>query len=210
MIAVQITSGQGPVECQWVVARVREAMVAEAVVQGIQVHDVDICSGDVQGCLRSCSLLLDGGKEETVANQWVGTIQWIGKSLFRPQHRRRNWFVGIDVFLLPERIEWSAEEVRIEAMRSSGPGGQHVNKTASAIRATHIPTGVAVVARDERSQHRNRALALARLAAALAGRSDVREADLRHGRWKQHASLERGNPVRVFEGPGFRERMPHA
>jgi hypothetical protein len=121
MIAVQITSGQGPVECQWVVARVREAMVAEAVVQGIQVHDVDICSGDVQGCLRSCSLLLDGGKEETVANQWVGTIQWIGKSLFRPQHRRRNWFVGIDVFLLPERIEWSAEEVQVASMSIKQP-----------------------------------------------------------------------------------------
>jgi peptide chain release factor len=91
-------------------------------------------------------------------------------------------------------------------MRSSGPGGQHVNTTASAVRATHLPTGVSVVARDERSQHRNRALALARLAATLAGRADAREADLRHGRWKLHASLERGNARRVFLGPGFEER----
>lgn len=88
-------------------------------------------------------------------------------------------------------------------MRSPGPGGQHVNTTASAVWVTHIPTGVSVVARDERSQHRNRALALARLAAVLAGRDEASEADLRHGRWKLHALRERGKATRVFHGPGF-------
>jgi peptide chain release factor len=203
---MQITSGQGPVECQWVVARVCQVIVDEATHQGSRVHEVNRNPGDEPGCLRSCSFLLEGDDAATIAKRWVGTIQWVGSSPLRPHHRRRNWFVGVDMFELPERIEWSAQEVRVEAMRSSGPGGQHVNTTASAIRATHLPTGISVIARDERSQHRNRAVALARLAAALAGRTEARAADLTHGRWKPHASLERGNPIRVFHGSEFIER----
>lgn len=203
MIAVQVTSGQGPAECQWVVSRVRDAIRSEAESLGLRVHDVESTPGENEDCLRSCSLLVEGDGGEAFVATWRGTIRWIGDSPFRRGHRRRNWFVGVATFTLPERVEWSPQEVRVEAMRSSGPGGQHVNATASAVRATHLPTGVSVVARDERSQHRNRALALARLAATLAGRADAREADLRHGRWKLHALLERGNASRVFHGPGF-------
>jgi peptide chain release factor len=206
MIAVQITSGQGPAECQWVVSRVRKAMAAGAEEAGLRLHDVESIPGEAEGCLRSCSFLVEGELAATFTSAWQGTIRWIGDSPFRRGHRRRNWFVGVATFTLPERVEWSEDEVRVEAMRSSGPGGQHVNTTASAVRATHLPTGVSVVARDERSQHRNRALALARLAATLAGRADAGEADLRHGRWKLHAALERGNARRVFHGPGFNER----
>lgn len=182
MIAVQITSGQGPAECKWVVARIEKVMRSEAEFLGIRVHDVVSTPGEKADCLRSCALILEGDGAEDFIATWRGTIRWIGDSPFRNGHRRRNWFVGIATFTLPEHVEWSPHEVRIEAMQSSGPGGQHVNTTASAVRATHLPTGVSVVARDERSQHRNRALALARLAATLAARADAREADLRHGR----------------------------
>ena len=206
MIAIQITSGQGPVECQWVVARVRDAIAAEAGRGGLVMHDVASVPGEATGCLRSCSFLLEGDGDEAFAARWRGTIRWIGDSPFRPGHKRRNWFVGVATFTLPARVEWSPDEVRVETMRASGPGGQHVNTTASAVRATHLPTGVSVVARDERSQHRNRALALTRLAAVLAGRDDAREADLRHGRWRLHAALERGDPARTFHGVGFEER----
>ena len=66
--------------------------------------------------------------------------------------------------LLPLEVpHWSDNEFKIEKMRASGPGGQHVNKTETAVRITHMPTGITAVAQEERSQHLNRKLAMSRL-----------------------------------------------
>ena len=76
---------------------------------------------------------------------------------------------------VPESDEDLLGECRVETFRSGGPGGQHQNRTESGVRLVHLPTGVRVVARDERSQHRNRALALRRLREALEERARVDE-----------------------------------
>jgi peptide chain release factor len=86
------------------------------------------------------------------------------------------------------------------------PGGQHVNRTKSAIRATHVPTGISVVAGGERSQHLNKRIATALLLRRLADRERRVEQSERQSRWRQHDDLERGNAVRVFEGPELEER----
>lgn len=69
---------------------------------------------------------------------------------------------------VPDDDEALLAQCRVDTFRAGGPGGQHQNVTESAVRLTHLPTGVVVTARDERSQHRNRALALSRLRKALA------------------------------------------
>jgi peptide chain release factor len=101
--------------------------------------------------------------------RWIGAIQWVAQCPLRPHHKRKNWFIG--VFELPALPDvpkaLAAHDVRFEAFRAGGPGGQHQNKTESAVRATHIASGLSVVAREERSQHRNKALALERIAALL-------------------------------------------
>jgi peptide chain release factor len=86
-------------------------------------------------------------------------------------------------------------------MRASGPGGQHVNRTESAVRVTHLPTGVQASAMEERSQHRNRKLALARLVQRLKELDEDRIGESRKEGWRKHRELERGNPVRIFPAP---------
>jgi len=68
---------------------------------------------------------------------------------------------------IPEEDDALLAECRVETFRSGGPGGQHQNKTESGVRLTHLPTGISVIARDSRSQHRNRQIVLARLREAL-------------------------------------------
>jgi len=96
--------------------------------------------------------------------------------------------------------EFSLSDVRFETAKARGPGGQNVNKTESAVRAVHIPTGKSATARGERSQLLNKKLALARLASLFvkekAEKNQQNRSDLRHSHWE----LERGNPVRVYDG----------
>jgi len=93
---------------------------------------------------------------------------------------------------------FSAADVRFETMRASGPGGQHVNRTESAVRVTHIPTGLQATASEERSQHRNKKLALARLAQKIAAVESRKAEEAGEKRWRAHYGLQRGNPRRVF------------
>ena len=95
--------------------------------------------------------------------------------------------------------------VTFEAMRASGPGGQHVNKTESAVRATHKPSEFVATAREERSQVMNKKLALARLAGLLTAGNTAALEDATRDRWQTQNALERGAPKRTFKGEAFRE-----
>ncbi|MCE4573992.1 peptide chain release factor-like protein [Caballeronia sp. CLC5] len=93
--------------------------------------------------------------------------------------------------------------MRFEAIRARGPGGQHVNKTSSAIRATHVASGVSVRIESERSQHANKQLALQTLAWRIERIAQQNASRVRHQRRMQHYAVERGSPVRVFHGESF-------
>ena len=87
----------------------------------------------------------------------------LDKVSFRKMHKRKNWFIGIFEMMQQKNTSISEKDIQYQAMRSSGAGGQHVNKVSSAIRATHVPTGIGTVAMDSRSQHQNKKLATERL-----------------------------------------------
>ncbi len=195
-----VTSGDGPGECQQAVAR-----VLKAITEAAEAADIGIAIAINPGKHgpQSASLSLEGAGAQALAAEWLGTIRWIAQSKLRPRHKRRNWFVG--VFRVPAPVAEGTldpQDVTFSTFRAGGPGGQHQNTTDSAVRACHVPTGTTVVARDQRSQHRNKAAALRRLEQILTVQSTLQERDARRAENLLHRQLERGNPVKTLKERG--------
>ena len=198
---MQITSGRGPAECSRVVALVLEKILKQAVAKGVKTEIVERETGPLNRTLLSAVISLQSGDYHALIEDWEGSVQWIAQSPYRIYHKRKNWFVGVQTFTLSESQEATEAEIRYETLRASGPGGQHVNKTESAVRAVHIPTGMSVVASDQRSQWQNKKLATERLLLKLASWSIEQAMIQAQANWSNHNCLQRGNPVKVIQEP---------
>ncbi|WP_315808919.1 peptide chain release factor H [Pseudomonas sp. C9-3] len=201
MILLQLSAAQGPDECALAVAKALQRLQREAETLEVETRVIEEEAGPRRGTLLSVLLALEGEAAAALAEDWSGTLQWICASPYRPNHGRKNWYFGGARFSAPPA---SLEgQVRFETLRSSGPGGQHVNTTDSAVRATHTATGLSVKVQSERSQHANKRLALLLIARKLEERADQADSELRAERRLVHHQLQRGNPRRVFRGERF-------
>ena len=153
------------------------------------------------GEIASVRLSLEGDIED-FRRSWEGTVKWIWQSTIRPHWPRKNWFVKVTFFDfktdMPGTVKTS--DLKIETCRASGPGGQHVNKTDSAVRIVHLPTGLEASAGEERSQIRNRELAMLRLLEKMHLIAEQRHAAAKEEMWLDHYHLERGGAIRTFKG----------
>ncbi|KTW01312.1 peptide chain release factor H [Sphingomonas sanguinis] len=202
-IILHLSSGQGPKECEWVVAKLAHTLCREGKAAGLFCEPIE----PIQGPIASALLRVSGDGAEAFATTCVGTIRWIGTSPFRPLHKRRNWFVGVRPVQIDEQSpDLRERDIRYQTFRASGPGGQHVNKTDSAVRATHVPTGLVAVSQDQRSQFANKKIARLKLAAVLDDRRRAGEVQGKRAVWDQNRELERGNAVRTYEDKRFRRR----
>ena len=198
MMLLQLSSAQGPDECCLAVKLSLDRLIKEAAEQRVSITLLESEPGRYSGTLRSALLSLDGDNAFALSERWCGTLQWIFPSPFRPHHGRKNWYVGVGRFSCDEQKQ--SEEIRFETLRASGPGGQHVNKTDSAVRATHLASGISVKVQSERSQHANTRLAHLLIAWNLEQQRQSDGAVLKSERRMFHHQIERGNPLRTFSG----------
>jgi peptide chain release factor len=199
-VFLHVTSGNGPVECRIAVGLMVAHILDAAAERGVSSQASMGAAPDAHGP-KSAVVHLSGAAADDVATLVVGTVRFVFKSPVRKGHQRQNWFVGIQRIDDPAAVaseQIHADDVRIETLRAGGPGGQHVNTTDSAVRAVHVPTGVAVVSRDERSQHRNRATALLRLQGMLDVLAHRANEDRKRDLFRTNKELERGNEVLVI------------
>lgn len=203
---IQITSGRGLAECSWVVHHIIPIFSKEAKARDLHVDVLEVINGDSPQTVKSVLLSLTGKNVLAFLKTWEGTIQWIGQSPFRPHHKRKNWFIGINPFIPPEEERFSHRDLKFETMKASGPGGQHVNKSNTAVRVTHLPSQLVATAQEERSQYMNKKLALVRLFQLIEKRQSAIEDKAQQEQWERHNELERGNSVRVFLGPKFKPK----
>ncbi len=166
---VDIQAGAGGTEaCDWASMLLRQ-YVRYCERKGFSVEILEESAGDVAG-IKSASLKVDGEYAYGMLRTETGVHRLVRKSPFDSNNGRHTSFAS--VFVYPEvddsiEIDINPADIRTDTYRASGAGGQHINKTDSAVRLTHMPTGIVVQCQNDRSQHRNRAEAMAMLKSKL-------------------------------------------
>jgi peptide chain release factor 2 len=166
---LDVQAGQGGTEAQDWASMLERMYFRFCERRGFKVEVLEESAGEVAG-IKSASLKVSGDYAYGTLRTESGIHRLVRKSPFDSNARRHTSFAS--VFVYPEvdetiEIEINPADLRVDTFRASGAGGQHVNKTDSAIRITHLPTDIVVQCQNDRSQHRNRAEAMAMLKAKL-------------------------------------------
>lgn len=167
---------------------------------GFNTELVEVSEGEVAG-IKSATILFEGEFAFGWLRTETGVHRLVRKSPFDSGNRRHTSFAS--VFVSPEvdddiEIELDMSKVRVDTYRASGAGGQHVNRTDSAVRLTHEPTGIVVQCQSQRSQHKNKDMAIKQLKAKLYELEEMKKRESMQAVEDSKADIGWGNQIRSY------------
>jgi peptide chain release factor 2 len=197
---VSIHAGAGGMEsCDWVqmLARMYSRWAAD---KGFGIEVVDILDGDEVG-IKRITIVIKGNYAYGLLQSEVGVHRLVRVSPFDSNKRRHTSFSSVDVIaMVADNIDVIIEnkDIRIDTYRSSGAGGQHINKTDSAVRITHLPTGIIVQSQNDRSQIKNKITAMKLLKAKLYEFEREKRRATYEKHYNEKGAIEWGSQIRSY------------
>jgi peptide chain release factor 2 len=197
---LSINAGAGGTESQDWAEMLLRMYTRWAQRKGYKTESLDLQPGDEAG-IKSATISVEGDSAYGWLRAEAGVHRLVRISPFDAQARRHTSFAS--VFVYPDidetiKVEIDEKDLRIDVMRSGGAGGQHVNKTESAVRITHIPTGIAVHSDGERSQHKNRSTAMRILRSKLFELEQKKHDEKMGSIHAQKKAIEWGSQIRSY------------
>jgi peptide chain release factor 2 len=201
---VTINAGAGGTDAQDWAEMVLRMEMRWAEKRGFEVELLEVSPGEEAG-IKSATFMVKGENAYGLYGSEKGVHRLVRLSPFDAAHRRQTSFAGVEVSPVVEGMttpfEIDDDDLQIDTYRASGAGGQHVNKTDSAVRITHRPTGIVVQCQNERSQSSNKATAMAMLRSKLA--------ELEERKRREEIAREKGDAQDVNFGSQIRSYVLH-